>query len=168
MARRSVQTPRTPKLRALAGVALTASLFAATPALAITEYLGGGFVTVSDSCAEFGWSGTHQVLMRIEPQGMAGNASDETQISLMMNTGTIAMRVNLNRGVRHVYDLTQAIYIWNGPFVPEEPTMKITFNRDADWPPSARWQMERVAAIIDNFNEHEGCVARLHASLVRN
>ncbi len=164
---RSVQTPRKPQFHALAGAVTAVSLLGGSPALAITEYLGGGFITVSDSCAEYGWTGTHQVLVRMEPQGMRDNAEDETQIALLMNTGTIAMRVNLDRGVRHVYNLTQAVYVWNGPFAPDEPTMKITFNPNADWPLSAGWQINRLAATIDNFNEHEGCVAWLRASLVR-
>ena len=59
-----------------AGLALSAVIAAAQPASALTEYLGGGSLVVSDSCAEYGWTGTHQTLIRIQPQGENGNPED--------------------------------------------------------------------------------------------
>jgi len=74
---------KTPNI-GVVGLAFSALIAAASPAAAITEYLGGGFLTVTDSCAEFGWTGTHQVLVRMAPQGMDGNSETETQIALFM------------------------------------------------------------------------------------
>jgi len=152
----------------LAAIALSASVIGATPAAAFTEYLGGGFVVVSDSCNEFGWSGTHQVLVRMEPQGMPGNADEETQIAILLNTGTVAMRLNIDSGRNATYPMLAATYVWNGPWSPEEPTMQIRFDPDAQWPLTAGSLMDRFSVTIDNFNEHLGCVAWLNASLARN
>jgi hypothetical protein len=151
-----------------AGLALSAVIAAAQPASALTEYLGGGSLVVSDSCAEYGWTGTHQTLIRIQPQGENGNPEDDTQIALMMNTGTMALRVNLDHGIRHEYSLTQAVYIWNGPYSPDEPSMTVAFHLNADWPLRAGAEIERFNMILFDFNEHEGCVARLRGSLARN
>lgn len=160
--------PPPARAAALAAGGFAAVLAASSPAMAITEYLGGGFITVSDSCAAYGWTGSHQVVVRLEPQGEAGNARHETQMALLMNTGSIAVRLNLDRGLRHEYTPTQAIYVWNGPHMPHEPTMRFAFNPNADWPLGAGPQIERLNVTLHNFNEHEGCVGWLYASLVRS
>lgn len=155
--------------RALIPSALMAALtLGAAPASAMTEYLGGGFIEIRSGCEDFGWAGTHQVLIRMEPQGLDGNATDETQMSLLMNTGTIALRFNLDRGIRYSYTPTQAVYVWNGPNIPAEPTMSFAFGIDADWPLRGEYMIERLQVSINNFNEHEGCSAWLYGSLVRN
>ncbi|MCB1406196.1 MAG: hypothetical protein KDK01_08010 [Rhodobacteraceae bacterium] len=152
----------------LAVGALATLLTMASPAAAVTEYLGGGFITVSDSCAAFGWTGTHQVNVRLEPQGQIGNSPNETQIAMLLNTGTIAVRLNMNRGVRQVYTPLQAVYVWNGPYMPQEPTMRFAFDPNADWPLTGGPEIERLHVTLENFNEHEGCVGWLYATLVRN
>lgn len=168
MVRKSDWPPQKMKHATLAGAALGLSLVGVSPALAITEYLGGGFISVDRNCATFGWTGTHQVLLRLEPQGESGNAANETQMAILMNTGTIALRMNLNRGFRHTYSMDQAVYVWNGPHSPNEPTMQFTFNPDSDFPTGAGYEIERLNIRVYNFNEHAGCTARLYGSLVRN
>ncbi|WP_323035482.1 hypothetical protein [Pararhodobacter sp.] len=145
------------------GLACTAS-----PTMARTEYLGGGFITVDDVCAQYGWTGTHQVMLRMEPQGLPDNAENETQMAILMNTGTIALRLNLDHGIRYSYTPTQAVYIWNGPYAPASPTMTLSFGIDADWPLRGDYMIERLQVRIYNFNEHPGCSAWLYGSLVQN
>lgn len=172
MAVQRVQRPQRAadkRIRVLMQTALVAGVaFGVTPALATTEYIGGGYITVDDNCAQFGWTGTQQVMVRLEPQGLRGNVANETQMALFLNTGTIALRLNLDRGIRYSYTPTQAVYIWNGPYAPAAPTMTLSFGIDADWPLQDLTLMDRLQVRISNFNEHEGCSAWLYASLAKN
>lgn len=165
------KTPVSPKPQrrvAPFGFALAACLMAATPVAATTEYLGGGFLRMDAGCAQYGWTGTHQMLVRLEPQGVGDNAEDVTQLAMLFGTGTIAVRLNIDRGIRASYTPTQATYVWNGPYTPEEPTMTFAFGLNGEWILSGDDEIRRLYANIDNFNEHEGCTARFHATLLKN
>jgi len=153
---------------AVAALALAATFAQSGQAAGFTEYLGGGFIQVREGCEDFGWSGTHQVMIRMQPQGMQGNPEDETQMALIMGTGTIAVRLDIDRGVRRSYVPTEATYIWNGPYSPEEPTMSFSFDPDGSWLLNETASMDRFHAIVENFNEHEGCRVELFGSLYRN
>ncbi len=156
-----------PSFAALAAVAL--GLGAATPASAMTEYLGGGYLyPANDGCSAHGWTGTHQVLARMQPQGAAGNPRNETQLALLLGTGTIAVRMNLDHGIRWSYAPTQATYVWNGPWSPEDPTMRFLFSPDADFPIGNDQEYTRIVARVENFNEHEGCTMWMYLLLRRN
>ena len=164
---RKIQSSGHAGLSALAGALLVAGLATSASAQNFAEYLGGGFLTVNDGCAQYGWSGTHQVMVRMEPQGVGGNPADMTQMALLFSTGTVAVRLNLDRGVRTVYAPLQATYVWNGPWTPEAPTTTFAFSPNGTWPLSGGTEMRRLTVIIDNFNEHAGCSAQLQANLQR-
>lgn len=146
---------------------LVSWVFLMSPAQANTEYLGGGYIVIERGCNAYGWSGTQQVMVRAQPQGLEGNDANQTQLALLLGTGTMAFRLNMNRGFRFTYTPTQAVYIWNGPYAPADPTMSFLFNPDSDWLLSGDQEIQRLNAIIYNFNEHPGCQARLFASLAR-
>jgi len=152
---------------AFTGMALAAGLAVATPAHGFAEYLGGGYIRMSDACTPYGWTGTHQVMVRLEPQGVDANPADITQMSLLFGTGTMAVRLNLDRGIRHSYTPTQATYVWNGPWTPDAPTMTFAFSPNGTWPLAGGVELRGVHAIIDNFNEHAGCSAHFYANLRR-
>jgi len=162
--------PRHPRgaLAAALIAALGTALGVAAPAGAVTEYLGGGFLVMGNGCARYGWTGTHQVMMRLEPQGVGGNPDTETQMSLLLGTGTIALRVNIDRGIRHVYSPSQAVYVWNGPYAPAQPGMTLSFGMNGTWVLGGGAELRRVQIRFGNFNEHDGCNAVLNATLVRN
>lgn len=140
------------------------------PEAQITEYLGGGYMTLSDECADHGWSGTQQVLVRMQPQGMLGNDENETQMAFFFPTGVISFRFDhtqetMNDGA----PITQATYVWNGPYSPAEPTMTIAYrSRYGDYIPNGGAQLHSVFLTIGNFNEHRGCSATMRVSLGRN
>lgn len=165
----SITRSTAPSRRRCGAAALAAFVgLGAVPATAMTEFLGGGFLTPARGCESYGWTGTHQVLARMQPQGHPGNPEDETQIALLLATGTIAFRLNINRGFRHVYQMTQATYVWNGPWSPDAPTMQLTFHPASDFPTRVWWEMPELVMRVENFNEHAGCTMWLYLSMIRN
>lgn len=149
-------------------------LMSATPALAVTEYMGGGFLELSDECAQHGWNDRQQVLMRVEPQGLRGNSRAETQVALFFATGTIAFRFDLrnassNGGFRADYEIHQATYVWNGPYSPEEPTMRmfVGYRQGIDFDANDRGAGFEIFN-LENFNEHQGCTATFYVALAPN
>lgn len=137
---------------------------------AITEYFGGGYMTFNRQCAASGWGGTHQIMVRMQPQGMPGNPRAESQMALYFTTGTIAIRYNhaterMNSGAR----ITQATYVWNGPFVPQRPIMTISYrSRYGDYIPRGGPNLSSVFLTFANFNETRGCTATARISMGRN
>ena len=155
--------------RATLGGMACVALGAATPALAGTELLGGGYlVSRNSACEQNGWGGVHQVLARFEPQGAWGNQPDISQMSLLFGTGTIAFTFNNNGRYRSTQVIESATYVWNGPYSPDEPTMSFSWYYYGDIP--GRWDRELDQLILEfsNFNEHEGCEMIAYLSLHRN
>ncbi|GAB4265586.1 MAG: hypothetical protein Kow0013_13840 [Pararhodobacter sp.] len=136
----------------------------------ITEYLGGGYLTLNETCAEFGWSGTHQIMVRAQPQGMPGNPENESQMAIFFATGVISFRYDqteetLSGGA----PAHEATYVWNGPWSPATPTMTIsTRSRYGDQLTSGAADVRSLYLTLGNFNEHEGCTATMRVSLGRN
>lgn len=141
---------------------------AATP---ITEYMGGGYMGFSAQCAAHGWSGVQQVMVRVQPQGVAGNPRDETQMALYFPTGTIAIRFDKNER-NHMYQpaaIDEATYVWNGPWSPEVPTMAVGFNSNyGDSLFSGEQHIHSAYLSFKNFNEIEDCTAGIRMSVGRN
>lgn len=162
---------RSAMICALAG---GSQFLAAAPALSMTEYLGGGFVELSEACLEHGWNDRQQVLMRAQPQGLSGNPDNETQIALFFATGTIAFRVDLDAGsndgsMTTTYDLNGATYVWNGPYTPQEPTMQLATGFRETIGFSQRDRRPDVEIFyLRNFNEHADCTARFVVMLAPN
>lgn len=157
---------------ALFGLAVAAAATSAV-AQANTEYLGGGFVTLSEECRAHGWNESQQIMLRVQPQGLAGNPQDESQFALFFATGTIAFRVNLEAGERssgpaRPRPISQAIYIWNGPLIPDEPTMVFTegYRETTRFRQHAGAQQQFFNLV--NFNEHPGCTASIVAMVAMN
>lgn len=142
----------------------------AAPQMQITEYLGGGYLTFSETCADHGWSGVHQIMIRTQPQGMRGNPDDETQMAVFFSTGVMSFRFDIElETMGQAAPLNQAVYVWNGPYSPEEPTMAISYRtRYGDYIPSGGAHLESVFMTLSNFNEHRGCTATMRVSLGRN
>ena len=149
-------------------VTLGLGLVAGAPALANTEFLGGGYLVPRAGCEPFGWVGAHQVLVRMQPQGFEGNDRSETQLSLLLGTGTIAYRFNDPRAFRRDFEVTQAVYVWNGPWAPEDPAAGMYYNMNSSIlsGPDAT-ELTEYALVLTNFNEHEGCSVFLYANLHR-
>lgn len=158
----------------MAGCAALSVMASVGAAQAATEYVGGGFVELSSACAEHGWNGRQQVLMRIEPQGLPGNDRNETQIALLFATGTIAYRVDLDagssgQGMQTTYEVEQPVYIWNGPYAPETPTMSMfTGYREGISFRAGERRPDVEIFNLSNFNEHSGCTARVVVMLAAN
>ena len=151
-------------------VAAFLAVFAPGQVLAITEYLGGGFlrpVLATEACEKHGWHGVHQLVARMQPQGARGNPDHESQLSLLMATGTIALRYNLDRGIKATYTPSVAAIIWNGPYVPEKPAMRLEWY-GGTWPVGDDRDFPQVRLRIENFNEHEGCTVDVSLFLHRN
>ncbi|MCB1396397.1 MAG: hypothetical protein H6898_06980 [Rhodobacter sp.] len=170
------ERPRLYPYRPLAALAVAAGLSAALPAVAqdaasaqgITEYLGGGYLTFSDSCAQYGWTGIHQVMARAQPQGHPGNPENETQLALFFGTGTIAMRYDQEYSRRYA-TVTTATYVWNGPWTPEEPIMAIAYDAYyGDWLMDEQDDLISVNIHLSNFNELRGCSAEMRLAFGRN
>ncbi|GAB4275286.1 MAG: hypothetical protein Kow0013_29370 [Pararhodobacter sp.] len=72
----------------LAGVGVLAlgTGLAASPAMASSEWRGGGFLTDFVGCEGTGWSGVTSVIVRLRPSGLPGNS--DTLTSLAFNVGT--------------------------------------------------------------------------------
>ncbi|WP_068303476.1 hypothetical protein [Pararhodobacter sp. CCB-MM2] len=162
--------PRTERRRVAAGLApalAVAGLMASgTAAFAGTELLGGGFLIAKyNTCDQYGWTGTHQLLARMAPQGAPGNPDDETQLSLMFNTGTIAMRYDNVEAYRRTQTLDQATYIWNGPWTVDEPTMNFYYDLYGDIPHGTEVALDDLVLHFNNFNELEGCQVAVYLSL---
>ena len=141
------------------GLALAAML-AASPALTATELLGGGIlVPQGTGCTEFGWTGPQPVVARLAPQGAPGNPARETQMALLLGTGTIAMRFNYNGGnpMAAPQAITSATYVWNGPWTPEEPSMTLSWHRYGIGFTRRTTEMQEWVIYFQNFNEHQGC-----------
>ncbi len=152
----------------LSAASLTLLLLGSAPLSAMTEMLGGGFMVGGGTCADFGWVGTQQVLARMEPQGAPGNPADETQMALLLSTGTIAIRFDNERAYRHTQAVDQATYVWNGPWSPEEPTMSFSWNLYGDIPGTRDSELSELILDFDNFNEHPGCRMSVFLVLRRN
>lgn len=133
-----------------------------------TEYLGGGYLTLSESCESYGWSGTHQIMVRAQPQGLPGNHRNMSQLALFFSTGTIAMKYDADEMDMGGVEVEEASYVWNGPWIPEIPTMMINYlSRYGDYIPSGDENLSSVYLTFVNFNEHPGCVANARVSLGR-
>ncbi|PTX00710.1 hypothetical protein C8N33_10952 [Pararhodobacter aggregans] len=158
------------KSRARMAALTLLALGATSPAAgAETEFLGGGFLVVrNDSCAEYGWTGTHQVLARLAPQGAPGNPDDQTQVALLLSTGTIAFRFNSVRNYRYTQVIDQATYVWNGPWSPEEPTMNFYYHYVGNIPSPTDTALDNLVLVFNNFNEHPGCRVDAYLALRRN
>lgn len=157
--------------RCAAGI-LATCLAVSAPAQAqgITEYLGGGFLTPmhgTTGCADYGWNGVHQLVARLQPQGARGNPDDDSQLSLMLATGTIALRYNLDRGIKASYTPSLAAIIWNGPYVPAKPEMRLEWY-GGTWPVGNMPEFPQVRLRVENFNEHIGCTVDISLFLRRN
>ena len=169
------ERPRLYPYRPLAALAVAAGLSAALPAVAqdaasaqgITEYLGGGYLTFSDSCAQYGWTGIHQVMARAQPQGHPGNPENETQLALFFGTGTIAMRYDQEYSRRYA-TVTTATYVWNGPWTPDAPTMNFYYDLYGEIPGPSDVALDELILHFNNFNEHPGCQVDAYLSLRRN
>jgi hypothetical protein len=135
----------------------------------ITEYLGGGYLTLGEACADYGWTGTHQVMVRAQPQGRRGNPRDESQLAIYFATGVIAMRYDIDEETLYSpAPVDEASYVWNGPWSPMEPTMTISYRtRYGDSLHSNDSDLQSVFLTIGNFNEHPDCVATMRVSLGR-
>ena len=157
------------RLRRAGFAALAAGAALVAPAAATTELLGGGFmVSRWGGCEEFGWSGTQQVIARMEPQGAPGNLRDETQLALLLSTGAIAIRFNNEGGYRHTQQVTQATYVWNGPWSPQDPTTSFSWDLYGDIPHQTDTSFDELILNFDNFNEHPGCRMSVFLVMQRN
>lgn len=155
--------------RSLASGATALALWGgATAAHAGTELVGGGFLVVEyDSCTDYGWTGTHQVLARMAPQGAPGNPEDETQIALLLATGTIAFRFESVRNYRYTQEIDTATYVWNGPWTVPEPSMNFYYDLYGDMPGTDDEALDELILHFYNFNEHPGCRVTAYLSLHR-
>lgn len=140
---------------------------ASPQAVPVTEYLGGGYMTFGDACARQGWSGTQQIMVRAQPQGLRGNPRSETQLAIYFATGTIALRYDLN-GSRRYVDVDQVTYVWNGPWTPQFPKLRIAYDAYyGDFLTSGDRDLQSVNILLGNFNEIDGCNAEMRVSLGR-
>ncbi|MCB1389340.1 MAG: hypothetical protein KDK12_09430 [Rhodobacteraceae bacterium] len=164
------KTPQTRVVaRTMAALSLAAAAVCATPAGAETELVGGGFLIVKyDSCSDYGWTGTHQVLARMAPQGAPGNPRNETQIALLLATGTIAFRYDSVRSYRYTQTIDTATYVWNGPWTPDAPTMNFYYDLYGEIPGPSDVALDELILHFNNFNEHPGCQVDAYLSLRRN
>lgn len=143
-------------------------LLTGAPLAANTEFLGGGYLVARSGCSDFGWTGVHQALVRMQPQGFEGNDRTETQLSLLLGTGTIAYRFNDPRAYRRDFEVTQAVYVWNGPWVPDEPLAGMYYNMNSSILRDLEaTELTEYSLVLTNFNEHPGCSMYLFANLHR-
>lgn len=144
------------KFCAAAAVAVVA---ASGPVNATTELLGGGVLVPQSGCEQFGWNGPQPVVARLAPQGAPGNDPRETQLALLLGTGTIAMRYNYNGGnaMGPAQQLTSATYVWNGPWTPTRPTMTMGWHRYGSSISERTTEIREWTVYFTNFNEHAGC-----------
>ncbi|WP_127105274.1 hypothetical protein [Pararhodobacter zhoushanensis] len=155
--------------RRVAFAIMAAGVALATPAAATTEMLGGGFmVSRWGGCEDYGWVGTQQVLARMEPQGAPGNLANESQLSLLLSTGTIAIRYNNEGGYRRNQEITQATYVWNGPWTPDEPSMTLSWDLYGEIPEARDSALDQLVINFQNFNEHPGCRMSVFLVMQRN
>lgn len=151
--------------------AMLALAMASGAASAVTELLGGGVLVPEGSeCASHGWRGPQPVVARLELQGAPGNSTTESQLALLLGTGTIAMRFDYNGGnpMGPAQTLRSATYVWNGPWTPERPSMTIGWHRyGASMSASTTYDHEWVL-YFNNFNEHAGCRMMAVLSLRKN
>lgn len=74
----------------LNALALAVGGLLAPPALAQTEFRGGGFVAdFSAPCAAEGWAGASQIVARHRPAGAPGNAGQTHLLSLFFDSYTL-------------------------------------------------------------------------------
>lgn len=82
-----VQTDPVFPLRALAAAV---ALCLATPAVAQTEFRGGGFVSdFTQPCTADGWQGANQIIARYRPAGATGNPADSAVLNLFFDSYTM-------------------------------------------------------------------------------
>lgn len=143
----------------------------ASGAAAATELMGGGvLVPEGTSCDSYGWSGAQPFVARLEPQGAPGNPAGETQMALLLGTGSIAMRFHYNGGnpMGPPQTITSATYVWNGPWTPADPTMTIGWHPYGRQLTAQTTEMREWVLYLNNFNEHSGCRMMAVMSLRKN
>jgi len=142
----------------------------AQAAAPIVEFLGGGYIGFSPECAAHGWGGTHQVMVRMQPQGFGGNPSDESQLAIYFATGTIAMRYDTSEYLsQYTHGIDQAVYVWNGPWIPDNAIMNISFySRYGERFNDGDTKVHSHYIRLQNFNEFPRCAATLRVSVGRN
>ena len=139
----------------------------------ITEYLGGGYMGFSEECEAHGWSGTQQIMVRLQPQGMPGNDANESQVAIYFPTGTIAFRYDRTEfdgnNMYAPHPIDTAVYVWNGPWVPEMTSMQLhSFARYGGFISSGDQRIHSLYMMLNNFNELEGCRASMRVSIARS
>ncbi|MCB1388271.1 MAG: hypothetical protein KDK12_03840 [Rhodobacteraceae bacterium] len=65
------------------------SLCTLSPALAATEYRGGGFLTDFANCGTSGWAGSERILFIYAPAGLEGNSDTENRMTILAYSGAI-------------------------------------------------------------------------------
>lgn len=142
----------------------------AQAAVPIVEFLGGGYMGFSEECAAHGWSGTQQIMVRMQPQGFGGNDADESQLAIYFPTGTIAVKYDITaHATQYSHALTEAVYVWNGPWSPENPRMSISFyTRYGEGFNQGDTSVHRHYISLANFNEIRNCSAVMRVSVGRN
>lgn len=65
--------------------ALALSLYATSPAFAVTEFRGGGFLTGFSGCS--GWGSRESVLVRYQPAGAPENHATRSRVSMFHHSG---------------------------------------------------------------------------------
>lgn len=136
---------------------LTTAGVAATPAHAITEYRGGGYISGFTNCEAHGWSGTERVLARLRPAGMAGNHPDTTRFSMILTAGTV---------IYHYSGLPSAewntVTAWGAFTVIHQYNILARFlpgsTTDFSGPPDRIF----IHAEVNNFGDLEGCMATVY------
>lgn len=147
----------------LAALAVGAAM--ASPAMAATEYFGGGYMVAdSPACSTIGWTGIHQVMARWAPQGAVGNRADQTRLTLLLPTGAITVGYNTASQTRMYQPLaTQPAYVWNDAWMPTNPRMQVTIGTSG----SASDAQTDVIVRFSNFSEQEGCTVQVVLALHR-
>lgn len=151
-----------PVLGALAAVAA----LGLSPAMAQTEFRGGGFLSdFSSQCNAAGWSGTSQVVVRFRPAGASGNHATENRMSLFFDSYTMFFGYS-NSAIGSYANATSAGMIGASFSSQTSPAVQV---RRQNPPASTTFNASELHLVVDinNFDQTANCSVRANLWLYR-
>jgi hypothetical protein len=149
-------------------IALTCLLGAsvgALPALAWTEFTGGGYVTgFSEECGSGGWQGTNRILARMAPAGLQFNHVEWTLLSFFH--GSYAQNFVLPANIGDSFVTVDFAGIGFGLHHPA-PVTRVRFLTALSDTPTQESGLVTLFGEFENFNDHIGCTAQFGVTMHR-